>query len=204
MLQRLFRQFSGPDGALGHVAGWLMVRKNQAANAWLVELLDAGPAERVVEVGFGPGLAVERNVARGAFVAGVDRSSLMVRKAVARVAVAVRDGRVDLRHGSVEALPFADAEFTRALALNSLQFWPSAEAGLAELRRVLAPGGRLVLGQRLRKEDAGRFDRSRFGMSDERLDALRATLERVGFGRVAVSRRVIADETVAALVAERR
>jgi ubiquinone/menaquinone biosynthesis C-methylase UbiE len=204
MLQRLFRQFSGPEGALGHVAGWLMVRKNQAANAWLVELLDAKPAERVVEVGFGPGLAVERNLARGAFVAGVDRSSLMVRKAVARVASAVRDGRVDLRHGSVEALPFADADFTRALALNSLQFWPSAEAGLAELRRVLAPGGRLVLGQRLRKEGAGRFDRSRFGMSDERLDALRATLERVGFGRVAVSRRAIADETVAALVAERR
>jgi ubiquinone/menaquinone biosynthesis C-methylase UbiE len=204
MLQRLFRQFSGPEGALGHVAGWLMVRKNQAANAWLVELLDAKPAERVVEVGFGPGLAVERNLARGAFVAGVDRSSLMVRKAVARVASAVRDGRVDLRHGSVEALPFADADFTRALALNSLQFWPSAEAGLAELRRVLAPGGRLVLGQRLRKEGAGRFDRSRFGMSDEGLDALRATLERVGFGRVAVSRRAIADETVAALVAERR
>lgn len=203
MLDRLFRQFSGPEGALGHVAGWLMVRKNQTANAWLVELLDAGPADRVVEIGFGPGLGVAGNLARGAAVAGVDRSPLMVRKAAARVARAVREGRADLRHGSAEALPFADASFTRAMALNSLQFWPSAEAGLGELRRVLTPGARLVLGQRLRKEDAGRFDRSRFGMSDERLAALVATLERVGFARVAVSRRAIGEETIAALAAER-
>jgi len=203
MLARLFRQFSGPHGLLGHVAGWLMVRKNQVANAWLVELLGAGPGDRVVEVGFGPGLGVAGHLARGAVVAGVDRSELMVRKAAARVADAVRDGRADLRPGSAEALPFADGSFTHAMALNSLQFWPSAEAGLAELRRVLAPGGRLVLGQRLRKAGAGRFDRSRFGMSDEALAALVATLERVGFQKVQVSRRAIGDETIAALVAER-
>jgi ubiquinone/menaquinone biosynthesis C-methylase UbiE len=203
MLQRLFRQFSGPEGPLGHVAGWLMVRKNQPANAWLVELLGAGPGDRVVEIGFGPGLAAERNVARGASVAGVDHSALMVRKASARLADAVREGRVDLRHGSVEALPFGDARFTRAMALNSLQFWPSAEAGLRELHRVLAPGGRLVLGQRLRKEGAGRFDRSRFGMTEERLAALEASLARVGFRGIEIARRTIADEAVAALVAAR-
>jgi ubiquinone/menaquinone biosynthesis C-methylase UbiE len=203
MLQRLFRQFSGPQGALGHVAGWLMVRKNQGANAWLVELLGAGPGDRVLEIGFGPGLAVERNVARGAFVAGVDHSELMVRKASARLARALREGRVELRQGRADALPFGDASFTRAMALNSLQFWPSPEAGLREIHRVLAPGGRLVLGQRLRKDDAGRFDRRRFGMSDERLAALLATLASVGFHDARVERRTIAGEAVAALGAVR-
>jgi ubiquinone/menaquinone biosynthesis C-methylase UbiE len=203
MLQRLFRQFSGPQGPLGHVAGWFMERKNPPGNAWLVELLDAGPEDRVLEIGFGPGLAVERNAARAAFVAGVDHSPLMVRKAARRVRGALREGRVDLREGTVEALPFADGSFTRAMALNSLQFWPSAEAGLRELHRVLAPGGRLALGQRLRKEGAGRFDRSRFGMTEERLAALLATLERVGFREAAVARRTIADEAVAAILALR-
>ena len=204
MLQRLVRQFSGPQGPLGHVAGWLMVRQNQDANAWLVELLGAGPEDHVLEVGFGPGLAVERNAARAAFVAGVDHSPLMVRKAAARVAGALREGRIDLRHASAEALPFADGRFTRAMALNSLQCWPSAEAGLREIHRVLAPGGRLALGQRLRKEGAGRFDRSRFGMTEERLAALVTTLASVGFRDAAVARRTIADEAVAALTAVRR
>jgi ubiquinone/menaquinone biosynthesis C-methylase UbiE len=202
MLQRLTRQFSGPEGPLGHVAGWLMVRKNQGANAWLVELLGAGPADRVLEIGFGPGLALARTLARGAAVAGVDRSALMVRKASRRVADAVRAGRADLRQGSVETLPFPDAAFTCAMALNSLQFWPSAEAGLRELRRALAPGGRLVLGQRLRKE-GGRFDRSRFGMTEGRLAALLPTLEGVGFRDVAATRRATGDETVAAVAALR-
>jgi SAM-dependent methyltransferase len=203
MLQSLFRQFSGPRGPLGHVAGWLMVRKNQDANAWLVELLGAGPGDHVVEIGFGPGLAVERNAARGAHVAGVDHSALMVRKASGRVAGAVREGRVDLRQGRADALPFGDARFTRAMALNSLQFWPSPDAGLRELQRVLAPGGRLVLGQRLRDDGAGRFDRRRFGMTEEGLAALRATLASVGFRDATIARRTIAGEAVAALAAVR-
>jgi len=181
-----------------------MVRKNRGANAWLVDELGTGAGDRVIEIGFGPGLGVARHLERGAaLVAGVDRSVLMVRKARARLARAANEGRLDLREGSVEALPFADGAFTRAMALNSLQFWPSAEAGLRELQRVLAGGGRLALGQRLRKEGAGRFDRSRFGMTDERLAALVATLERVGFGAPAVSRRAIGEETVAAIVAAR-
>jgi SAM-dependent methyltransferase len=204
MLQRLFRQFSGPEeNLLGQLAGWLMVRKNGGNNAFLVEQLGAKAGDRVLEIGFGPGLGVEMNLARGAVVAGVDRSPLMVRKASARVARAVREGRADLRVGSAEALPFADASFTHAMALNSLQFWPSAEGGLRELHRVLVPGGRLVLGQRLFKPGAGRFDRSRFGMTEEGLAALQDTLRRVGFRDVAVARRAIGDEDLAAITASR-
>jgi ubiquinone/menaquinone biosynthesis C-methylase UbiE len=203
MLGRFVAQFSGPRGALGHVAGWLMARQNVPTNAWVVELLEVGPEDRVVEVGFGPGLALARNAERAAQVAGIDRSELMVAKARRRFATAIRAGRVDLRHGTVEQLPFADQAFTRAMAVNSLQFWPSVEAGLRELRRVLAPGGRLVLAQRLRKAGAGRFDRSRFGMTEERLAALTATLGALGFRDVEVRRRTLADEQVAALCARR-
>lgn len=205
MLRRLFAQFSGPSGALGYVACWLMARKNVPANAWVVELLEVGPDDRVLEVGFGPGLAVAMNAARATrgLVAGIDHSELMVRKARARVGAARREGRIDLRHGSVEKLPFADGAFTRAMAVNSLQFWPSAAEGLREVARVLAPSARLVLAQRLRKEDAGPFDRSRFGMTEERLAELVALLEEVGFRDVAVRRREIGDECVAALLARR-
>jgi ubiquinone/menaquinone biosynthesis C-methylase UbiE len=205
MIERFVRQFSGPTGALGRVAGCFMARKNGPLNEWIVGLLDAGATDRVIEVGYGPGLAVAANAARATqgFVAGVDHSAVMQRQAARRNAAAIRAGRVDLRQGDATALPFGDASFTRGLAVNSLQFWKPAEAGLRELARVLAPGARLVLAQRLHRPDAGRFDRSRFGMTDEHLDALRVTLERVGFRDVAVTRRAIAGETIAGIRAER-
>jgi ubiquinone/menaquinone biosynthesis C-methylase UbiE len=51
-----------------------------------------------------------------------------------------------LRQGSVDRLPFADATFDKALAINSMQVWPDAVAGLRELCRVLKPRGRIALG----------------------------------------------------------
>ena len=191
MMQRFLRQFSGPTGALGHVAGWLMARKNRSLNAWIVERLEVGPDDRVVEVGFGTGLAVAMNAARATrgHVAGVDRSDVMLRQATRRNRSAIRAGRVALQRGDATQLPFPDASATRALAVNSLQFWSSPEAGLREIARVLAPGGRLVLAQRARKLDAGRYDRSRFGMTDDDLASLARILERSGFQPPKIERR---------------
>jgi ubiquinone/menaquinone biosynthesis C-methylase UbiE len=58
----------------------------------------------------------------------------------------MRSGRIDLHLGSVERLPFADNTFDRAFAVNSMQVWPDAVAGLFEIRRVLRRGGRIALG----------------------------------------------------------
>jgi ubiquinone/menaquinone biosynthesis C-methylase UbiE len=54
--------------------------------------------------------------------------------AKARNAIAVKNGRVELRHGSVEDLPFAGDTFHKAMAINSMQIWPDAIAGLREMR----------------------------------------------------------------------
>src|SRR5262249_38416365 len=70
----------------------------------------------------------------------------MLEQAQARNATAIRRGRVDIRHGSVERLPFDDSSFDKALAINSMQVWPDAMTGLREVRRVLRPGGRVALG----------------------------------------------------------
>jgi hypothetical protein len=48
----------------------------------------------------------------------------MVEQARARNAAAIESGRVDLRRGSVESLPFDDDTFDKALAINSMQVWP--------------------------------------------------------------------------------
>src|SRR5215813_6980963 len=144
----LMRMFGHPKGILGRLGGVIMARVNRDAAAQVIELLDIRPDDKVLEVGFGPGVAIHLMLHRlpAGSVAGVDQSQEMVRQAAARNADALRSRRVDLRYGSVERLPFADETFDKALAINSIQAWPDAGAGLREIRRVLKHGGNVALG----------------------------------------------------------
>jgi SAM-dependent methyltransferase len=141
------RQLARPRGVLGLVAGEVLAWSNLDPNRWTLALLAPGVEDRVVEIGFGPGVGVRLAAARArrGLVAGVDPSSMMVRRARWRNLRAVRRGRVDLRRGTVAALPWPEGTFTHAFAVNSFFEWPDPRAGLAEVARVLRPGGRLAL-----------------------------------------------------------
>jgi ubiquinone/menaquinone biosynthesis C-methylase UbiE len=141
------RAFGSPKGVVGRLGGVIMARTNRACAVWAVELLAPQPDDRIVEVGFGPGVAIELLAERTpqGRVAGLDASAEMVAQAKARNAPSVAAGRVDLRLGSVENMPFADEAFDKALAINSMQVWPDAVVGLSEIRRVLRSDGLLAL-----------------------------------------------------------
>lgn len=144
----LMRMFGRPMGMLGRLGGIIMARANRDAAAQVIELLDVRPDNKVLEVGFGPGVAIQlllHRVSAGS-VTGVDQSMEMVRQATVRNAEALGSPRVDLHHGSVERLPFADETFDKALAVNSMQAWPDVRLGLREILRVLKHGGNFVLG----------------------------------------------------------
>src|SRR6516164_7972441 len=142
----LRRMFGQPRGFLGKLGGIIMARANDACGAWVTELLNVASNETVLEVGFGPGTAIRRLSAMAAHVAGVDASREMVAQAKARNAIAVKNGRVELLHGTVDDLPFAGDTFHKAMAINSMQIWPDAIVGLREMRRVLKSGGTIALG----------------------------------------------------------
>jgi ubiquinone/menaquinone biosynthesis C-methylase UbiE len=120
---------------------------NRQRSGWVVSLLGVQPADRVLEIGFGPGVAVAQLVRAGAgHVYGIDHSGVMLRQASRRNAAAIRAGRVTLVKASVDQLPPAlDGPFDAILAVNSLGFWPAPAERLAELRRRLAPGGRVAI-----------------------------------------------------------
>ena len=126
----------------------IMARMNADCGAWVTGLLELRPNDRVLEVGFGPGVVIQRlsNLMRAGSIAGIDASPEMVEQAIARNEATIQEGRVDLQLGSVEHLPFDDGSFDKALAINSMQVWPDAVAGLREIRRVVKPGGRIALG----------------------------------------------------------
>jgi len=144
----LTRMFGRPNGVLGRLGGVIMARVNRDAAAQIIEMLDIRSDDKVLEVGFGPGVAIQLLLHRvpAGTVAGIDYSQEMVRQAAARNAVALRNRRVDLRYGSVERLPFADETFDKALAINSMQTWSDARTGLREIQRVLKHRGNVALG----------------------------------------------------------
>lgn len=141
----LTQMFGHPQGGLGRMGGWLMARLSRGVVERAVGLLDLRAADRLIEVGFGPGVAIECAARQAAFVAGVDYSPTMVEVASQRNIQAIRAGQVALRQGSALALPFADGAFDKALSMNSLHIWPDWEGGLREIRRVLKPGGLVVI-----------------------------------------------------------
>jgi SAM-dependent methyltransferase len=138
-----------PRGAAGRVTGWVFAHRpsNRQRNRWVVSLLGVQPADRVLEIGFGPGLAVAALARAGAgHVCGVDHSGVMLQQASRRNAAAIRAGRVTLVKAPADQLPAAlDGPFDAILAVNSLGFWPGRAARLADLRGRLAPGGRLAI-----------------------------------------------------------
>lgn len=138
-----------PRGTAGSVNGWVFAHRpsNRRRSRWAVSLLDVRSADRVLEIGFGPGVAIAELVRAGAgHVYGIDHSEVMLRQASRRNAAAIRAGRVTLVRASVERIPPAlGGPFDAVLAVNSLGFWPAPAERLAELRRRLVPGGRVAI-----------------------------------------------------------
>jgi arsenite methyltransferase len=108
-------------------------------------LLELRPGERVLDVGVGPGfLAAEMagevgEVGAGGMVAGIDVSESMLALAKGR------DAALDLRAGSVGSIPYPDASFDVAVSTQVLEYVADVPAALAELRRVVRPGGRILI-----------------------------------------------------------
>lgn len=141
------RHYANPQGILGHVAGLRMARQHRPETWWTVAVLDARAGEHILEVGFGPGVAIQQvaKAVRHGRVVGVDCSATMLAAARRRNARAIRAGRVELRLANASTLPFDDLAFDKAYSIHSIYFWEQPLHALRELWRVLRPGGLLVM-----------------------------------------------------------
>jgi SAM-dependent methyltransferase len=139
------------------------------------------PADRLVDVGCGPGTAVREAVRRGAHATGVDPSPEMLRlaRSISRLQ---RLADVTWLEGRAENLPLPEGAATVVWSLSSVHHWSDRSAGLREAHRVLEPGGRIVIADRVVRPGARGL--AAHGVTLEDAAEMARTAETAGFGDV--------------------
>jgi ubiquinone/menaquinone biosynthesis C-methylase UbiE len=139
------RQLRNPSGFGGRLVARLMGIANRRSNRIAIRTLDCSPDNTILDLGCGSGPAIRTlaGMAGQGLILGIDHSETMLAQASRRNRQAVRQRRVHLVRGRIDALPWRDNTIDKILAVHVVYF--AGEAGVREARRVLRPGGRIVI-----------------------------------------------------------
>ncbi len=183
-LQRyIARHLRHPSGAFGRFVLFGLNRVNARMIRSAIEWGALMPGERFLDIGFGGGigfaLAARRLRGEGCMI-GVEPSPTARASALRRYRRWVESGFLHILDGDAADLPLEDNSADCIITVNTIYFWPDAAAGLAEIRRVLRPGGRFVLAV-YTEEQLRAIGLTRFGYTIRSEEELKALLDDAGF-----------------------
>ena len=181
------RQLAHPRGISGRIIAALMNRRNANLNGFAVRQLGVKESDRVLEIGFGGGVALQELMGLAGFVCGIDRSAAMVERAKVRWSKAVATGAAEFQEGCVERLPFRSSSFDKVCTVNTVYFWKNLDAGFSEMYRVLSSGGRVAVGF-LPKEWMDRMGMPEDIFTSRTAEEVVGVLNEVGFRDLRVKR----------------
>ena len=144
LLGAIGRQLQHPRGQIGKVLFRGMTKSTIAHARWTGELMEVGPDDDILEVGFGNGANIELLAAQvpNGHVTGVEVSETALAMGSKRNAAAVSEGRVTLHLVAPgDALPFNDETFDKACTIATMYVIADPAAVIREMHRVLKPGG---------------------------------------------------------------
>ncbi|MGH3906021.1 MAG: class I SAM-dependent methyltransferase [Pseudonocardiaceae bacterium] len=173
----------GFAGVTGFLVGLTMIVAGGAIARLAADLAAVSDADRVVDVGCGPGAAVREAARRGARVTGVDPAPVMLR--LARTLTRDRPAIVWVQ-GSAEDLRQPDGSATILWAIATVHHWVDVTAGLAEAHRVLAVGGRLLAIER--RVRPGATGLASHGWTDQQVESFAAQCRATGFDDMRVEK----------------
>jgi SAM-dependent methyltransferase len=136
-----------PRWGVGRLFAWIMNRSHGPLTAWGLSHVTVGRTYTILDMGCGGGRTIQTlaAVATEGKVYGADYSADSVAVSRKTNEELITAGRVDVLRSSVSSLPFPDATFDLITAVEAHYYWPRPVDDLRELRRILKPGGRLVI-----------------------------------------------------------
>jgi len=188
------RQLRNPSGIGGVLVGYSLAVANRKSNRIAIDALEISPHETVLELGFGPGRSLKmlKAMTPHGTVLGIDHSPTMLAQACRHNRRAIRDRRIHLLRGRIDALPCGADSIDKILAVHVVYFFGVTE--VREVRRVLCPGGCIAI----LATDKSAMVHRKFTRSSTHntfdLDGLRALLLRGGFAEreIAISQLKVA------------
>ncbi len=147
MIRIIAKQARHAKGILGHIVARVMAFTTAKENRYMLQQLHARAGDNVLELGCGHG-HVLRHVAQKCYpgkAVGVDPSSVMLEIAARGTKSETTNVNLELLHGDSEHIPVADRSFDRVFSVHTIYFWPSLSRGCQSLKRILRPGGTLLL-----------------------------------------------------------
>lgn len=192
-------QFKRPRGLIGQLVGLIMANRasNVERNRWMLEKVELKSDDYVLEIGYGPGIALEvalKGIDEGMLV-GIDHSETMFQQASKRIASHIASGKAKLLIGDIQTCPAFDMKFDHIYSANVVKFWRDPVAVYGHLKSLLKPGGDVVTLLMPRNKGASYED------SDKAGKEIMKWLQQAGFSEIDMEVKDFASSTAACIVA---
>ena len=177
-----------PSGLLGWISSnWTMPVFHGPIYPVMARELDLRPEDDLLEVACGSGVFLATQAAHVQRVAGLDLSDIQVGLARRRLADRIAAGTAEIVKGDAAALPWAGGRFSVVTCMGSVEAFPDPRAALAEMHRVLRPGGRIVVSLGAKVADGTETHRAMDAVWVWNEDDARRLVEEAGFAEASVS-----------------
>ena len=177
-----------PSGPLGWISSnWTMPVLHAPIYPVMARELDLQPDDDLLEVACGSGVFLATQAAHVRHVAGLDLSDIQVGLARRRLVDRIAAGTAEIVTGSAAELPWEDGRFSVVTCMDSVEAFPNPGSAMAEMYRVLRPGGRAVVSLGAKVDDGTQTHQVLEAVWVWSEDDARRLVEEAGFAEASVS-----------------
>lgn len=177
MIKKIQDHFKKPEGIIGKIVGKTMAVENRTLNAWTIKLLKIRRRNKVLEVGYGPGYAIDMILRRysNVHIDGIDISETMKEEASHRLVSKMDSGEVVLFTGDIAESALQPSKYDVVFTVNNYTLWENKYDGLHNIYDALMSNGKIAITMQPRQEDAKENQAEVFA------EEIRYDLKNVGF-----------------------